>query len=188
MNNDYLWDKSGKDFEIERLEGLFTDLRYQPMPPPALPQKELVFEVKRPWWRLSPVYTFAGVIVATILVGVWVSAPLNENPVSVQMHELAADTHKTVDQQTTLTKVPDVPDTTQVTPTANETVKTIFVPERKRPAKRIVPAKAVINSTKQPLESLTSEEKYAYEQLKLALAITGSKLKSVSDTINRTED
>ena len=36
--------------------------------------------------------------------------------------------------------------------------------------------------------ALTSEEKYAYGQLMLALSITSSKLKLVKDTINRIEE
>jgi hypothetical protein len=35
---------------------------------------------------------------------------------------------------------------------------------------------------------LTKEEQYAYDQLKVALWLTGSKLKVVQDTINRVDD
>jgi hypothetical protein len=38
------------------------------------------------------------------------------------------------------------------------------------------------------VETLTAEEKYAYDQLMLALSITGSKLKIVKDKIAGTED
>ena len=37
MNNDYLWDKTGEDAEIESLENLLGGLRFQPTAPPALP-------------------------------------------------------------------------------------------------------------------------------------------------------
>lgn len=65
-------------------------------------------------------------------------------------------------------------------------VTTLFTPSPGKKVKNAVRAKYRIREPK--YDTLTSEERFAYDQLKLALSITGSKLKVVSDTINRAED
>ena len=43
MNEDYLWDKTGEDPEIEKLENALQVFRYKETAPPALPAKALPF-------------------------------------------------------------------------------------------------------------------------------------------------
>ena len=44
MNNDYLWDRTGSDADIERLESLLGGMKFQPDGPPA---REIVIEPAR---------------------------------------------------------------------------------------------------------------------------------------------
>ena len=44
MKEDYLWDKTGENAEIEMLENALQAFRYQETAPPALPAKVLPFK------------------------------------------------------------------------------------------------------------------------------------------------
>ena len=57
---------------------------------------------------------------------------------------------------------------------------------RPKPQKALVAVKRMVDKN-EPVK-LTNEEKFAYNQLMLALSITGSKLKLVQDTIDRIEN
>ena len=46
MNEEYLWDKTGEDAEIQQLENALAAFRYQETAPPALPSKILTFQPK----------------------------------------------------------------------------------------------------------------------------------------------
>ena len=43
MKEDYLWDKTGSDPEIEKLENALKAFRYQETAPPELPAKNYSF-------------------------------------------------------------------------------------------------------------------------------------------------
>ncbi len=66
MKEDYLWNKTGNDPEIEKLENALKAFRYQETAPPALPAKIIPFETKtsRGFFRLA----FAFTAFATVLV------------------------------------------------------------------------------------------------------------------------
>jgi hypothetical protein len=188
MKNDYLWDKTESDADIERLENLLSDLRYQPTSPPALEQKQLVFEPRRAWFGLSLPRVFAAAIAGLLLVGIWFLIPRSESGKSVASISTAPDSRPAVETDTkVLARTPETTEEKDLPVMEPKPVKTVYLPEAKT-TRRAIPAKASATKRSKRIEALTSEEKYAYDQLKLALSITGSQLKAVSDTINRTED
>lgn len=196
MKEDYLWDKTGQDIEIERLENALQAFRYQETAPPALPAKIIPFEEKNRWsfFRLS----FASATFAALMfvcLGVWFLY-------SPEKIEVAKDSTKTIapqidkeDSDASLAKKPD-------NSIAEKDLVTRKVETPKRAVKqnvvkvsKVVPAKIRQNNliarnvvAKKPEVKLTKEEKYAYDQLMLALSITGSKLKLVSDKVSGSEE
>jgi len=183
MNNDYLWDKSGEDREIEGLEDLLSGQRYQQTAPPALPVAvELNTAAKAPWWKFSLAFAVPACLLAVVLIGFWMARQ------GTELQAFKQDNN--VPLQIFVPQEP-VKESEAVEPeiakdAAPKPVKTIFTPEAKKRSNRAVNTAYRRPQTK--FDSLTSEERFAYDQLMLALSITGSKLKVVSDTINRTED
>lgn len=186
MKNDYLWNKKGNDAEIERLENALQGFRYQPTAPPVIPQEILQIEEK-PKFSFFPKifrFAFAGMAclaVLTISLGIWLSfstnkieevgeitSPLVEpinvnNPVKIVSHSPNVEVGSTKQAETRLIKV-----------RANKAPK---------PTKTVFQTK--VNKVKtNKSDKLTEEEKDAYNQLILALSITGSQLKEVKDKAN----
>jgi len=190
MKEDYLWDKTGESPEIERLENALKVFRYQEIAPPALPAKIIPFEKKSPrsFFRFSfASATFAALMI--VCLGVW----LQYSPKKI---EVAKDSAETVAPQIDkkfsdeiLVKKPDDLIVEKVE-TPKQSVKRNIVKIRK-----IVPTNVRQNNliarnveAKKPAVKLTKEEKFAYDQLMLALSITSSKLKLVSDRIDGGEE
>ena len=190
MKEDYLWDKTGQDFEIERLENALKAFRYQETAPPALPAKIIPFEKKNRWsfFRLS----FASAAFAALMIvciGVW----LQYSPKKI---EIAKDSTETIapqiDKKDSDTNWVEKPNDLIVekVEAPKQTVKRNVVKIRK-----VVPTNIRQNNlmarnveVKKPAVILTKEEKYAYDQLMLALSITSSKLKLVSDKVSGSEE
>ena len=184
MNDEYLWNKTGEDPEIKRLEETLAAFRYRETAPPALP---IAKAENTPRWRFNLGFAFAACASVVIAAAVWfqISNTINNSEYDV-----------------TFVALPEVENATPNAPAAPEP-KTLPVqtgepskpPVRHSPAK-IRPTTAATYrrpkfTTTVPKESfaaLTKEEKFAYEQLMLALSITGSKLKIVQNTIDGTED
>ncbi len=79
MKEDYLWDKTGEDPEIERLEKALTVFRYQETEPPALPAKIIPFERKTPRGFFRLAFAFAAcAAIAIISLGVWLQISSNK--------------------------------------------------------------------------------------------------------------
>ncbi|MFT3745310.1 MAG: hypothetical protein QM785_13580 [Pyrinomonadaceae bacterium] len=189
MNNDYLWDKTGDDAEIEGLENLLCGLKYQPTAPPVLPVAiELKAEPKRPWWKFSLAFAVPACVLVVVLAGFWMTRPTQQlqavNEVTrsqppsassqIPAAETRIETNKT-DSEITKDKSPKL-------------VTTLYTPQPKKREKTHAVQATYRKRQPKQFDTLTSEERFAYDQLKLALSITGSKLKVVSDTINRAED
>ena len=187
MKEDYLWDKTGEDQEIEKLESVLAVFRCQESEPPALPVVNLVpVAGKAAWWRLS--LAFAAFAVIAVVIGIWFQ---------VSRKEMVSD-------RTALTAQPQNIDEPQNAPPVNvahnvlpETAKkTMPDAERRRTRiRRAIPAAFLGDRTiakkiriQKPIPKLTDEEKYAYNRLILALAVTSSKLKLVQDTISQIEE
>ena len=201
MKEDYLWDKIGENAEIERLENALKAFRYQESAPPILPSKIIPFEKKtsRGFFRLSFAFAaFAAFLI--VCIGVWFHF-------SDVKTEIASDSPK-------ITSPPNVENTakeilaekpadliigkieTPKNPIKREVVKVKkivpqIVRQEKKAArnleiKQVNDLMAKNQAEKSPVE-LTKEEKFAYDQLMLALSVTSSKLKLVRDKIDGIE-
>lgn len=198
MKEDYLWDKTGQDIEIERLENALKAFRYQETAPPALPAKIIPFEKKTRWsfFRLS----FASATFAALMfvcLGVWFQFSNN----TIEVGRDFAQT-KITETATDSTETAAPPIDRKVSGEIEFKKADNFVAGKVGMPKQSVTRNAVKihkivptnprqnNLTAQNIEvkklpvKLTKEEKYAYDQLMLALSITSSKLKLVSDKVD----
>ncbi len=190
MKEDYLWDKTGEDPEIERLETALQMFRYTETSPPALPAKIFPFERKTPrsFFRLAFAFAACAALVI-ICLGVWFQF-------SHKKIEVAKDSSETIAPPV----VEKVSDKTPVEKQTNLIARKIEQSKQSDERKiikirKVIPAAAFHNKTiaqnikvKKPIVRLTKEEKYAYNQLMLALSITSSKLKLVEDKIYGVEE
>jgi len=189
MKEDYLWDKTGEDPEIQRLENALQVFRYRETAPPALPAKIIPFERKTPrkFFRLA--FAFAACAAFIIVpLGVWLQISSEKIEVAKDSTETTAPlVSKKVSDEIADEKLNDL------------IVKKVEVPKQSAEQKIIrvrkpVPASVRQNKTiAQNVEvkkavKLTKEEKYAYNQLMLALSITSSKLKLVEEKIYGVEE
>jgi len=187
MNNDYLWDKSGNDAEIERLEDLLRTFSYQETAAPVLLVERKITLAKpsaRSNFRLA--FAFAALLTGAFSSVLWFQFRWqnDRSPVQTVVTEpVQNNTGKpeNITSPVTLSKATETKEITHLTPQ-----HVSFVPI-KRPVRKISLV-AKRSSREKRQVTLTDEEKYAYGRLMLALSITSSKLKVVTDTINRTED
>ncbi|MGC2238238.1 MAG: hypothetical protein WA584_18940 [Pyrinomonadaceae bacterium] len=184
MNEDYLWDKTGEDPEIEKLENALAVFRYKETAPPELPAKVLPFKKKdAPRSFIRYAYAAAAcALFAAISLGVL-------SQLSNKTGEIAADvtaiyTPQTSFETPTETFLPLI----EKSKTSKEDLKPKIVKIKKAVSPRAAQNKLLArNAKKTRPDELTTEEKYAYNQLVLALSITGSKLRLVTDKIEGTE-
>lgn len=189
MKEDYLWDKSGEDAGIQALENALKAFRYEETAPPELPQKVFTVEKPRFFFRFRFAFAgFAAAIALIVLSVVWLRPINNRIPVMEAVADSAPKTEKmTRDEE--IIKTPEPAPVVQVSDAPRGVKRKVFRAfERNAPKPTRV--KTVLRDTnpKQPSETLTAEERYAYNQLMLALSITGSKLKLVKDKVNGIED
>ena len=176
MNNDYLWDRSGSDAEIERLESMLEGLRFRPEEPPAAPTREIVIEPTRPRWfmRLGIGFATASMATAALLFSIFPSGGTLQ-PVAV-----------VDDQPRSHEPIRTAP------PLEVEYIKASATPQRpkKRVPKRRVRREARFAPAPEPQrplpETLTAEERDAYRQLMTALAVAGEQLSIVRHKLNGT--
>jgi len=182
MKEDYLWDKTGEDAEIQGLENALKAFRYTETAPPELPQKVFTVEKAKPrkFFQFGFAFT-AFAAVAVIFFTVWFQFADNKIPV---IKTVAETTAPTIDDKIADEKI--------IKPDEFTPVKVVATtPQiRRNTAPNVRPKKAVLRrvKVKEPTETLTAEEQYAYNQLMLALSITGSKLKIVKDKIDGIEE
>ena len=182
MNNEYLWSKTGSDAEIEKLEGLLGEFRFGE-DPPELPATNIipVARVSKRRWVFG--LSFATATAALVLMVLWFAkAPVTQ----VAKVEYDAD-------PTQETAGPRSNDAAEFrTGDGEKTVVPIAHPQRlvepiRRQTRSTVSRIGSSNGTKKNTK-LTKEEKYAYDRLMFALAITGSNLKKVQDSVDRKRD
>lgn len=186
MKSDYLWDKSGGDAEIEGLERLLSGFKYEPTAPPRPAAVAVNEPARTPWWKFSLAFAVPACLLFAVALGFWATQPgkLDSSSASIgtqSMQNIQEEKLGSIqpnvgpaDKENTKSEVP-------------KPVKTVFVPAAKSNSWRVTNTKHR-QTRRLQTETLTAEEKFAYDQLKLALSITGSKLKVVSDTVNRAED
>jgi hypothetical protein len=208
MKQDYLWDKSGSDPEIEGLENALSAFRYQETAPPALPAKVLAFPErpveKTPRRRFSFAFAFAA-CAAAILIAFGVLFQLSSNKPAVTIdsakttapqinEEIEKDAFTEAEQLQSLStdnveKAATFPQIKAPKQIAKQTAKQNAVKIRRHISADFRQNKIIADAEiKKPSETLTAEEKYAYDQLMLALSITGSKLKIVKDKVDGVEE
>jgi hypothetical protein len=185
MNEDYLWDKTGEDPEIENLENALAVFRYKETAPPELPAKVLPFKQKiapRSFVR----YAFAAAAcVAFVAISLAIWLQISNNKAGEAAAEITA---VYVPQNNFESPTETFAPLVEKSRTPKESVKPNVVKIRKfvSPIIRQNRILARVVHKAQP-DELTTEEKYAYNQLMLALSITGSKLRLVTDKIEGTE-
>ena len=178
MKQDYLWDRTGTDAEIESLELLLGGLAFRPAELPELPAREIEPATTRRGWffRLSLGFAAASVSIAALLIAV-ISMRQDSQPAIA------------VTQETTVAPAA-LP--SPITESGLEYQMASTTPQRKpRPKKRNRrEAKSLPAPQPRPLPviTLTAEELDAYRQLMTALSVTGANLNIVRDKINGSED
>ena len=179
MNEEYLWNKTGGDAEIEGLENALKAFSYKPIAPPELPAKVFALETK-PRRRFALLAFAFGTFVIVALAGTWFLIPNR----SIAITDESA---KILETRPIVRQPDDVPvaKTETPTPEAKRSItKTHYVD---RPTAKPTTAVSFKPKARNSPVKLTAEEKYAYGQLMLALSITESKLKVVKDAIDGNE-
>lgn len=183
---EYLWDKTGSDTEIERLEGALAAFRYKTSDPPAFPVEAAPAKAYRTW--NIPRFAFASAMAASfaallVSVGFWVQP---STITTERQPELAASVQPAID-----IAVPKPPTTTpaRAVTTKRQTVKRSFTTwKRGTPTIQNNTTARLVERGRTPPVKLSKEELYAYNQLMLALEITGSKLRLVRDKVEIERD
>ena len=198
MKEDYLWDKTGSDAEIEKLENALLVFRYEESAPPIIPAKVLPFKKEAPR-RTFPLFRAiaACLALASISLGVWtlISNTKNEIAGDVSQESIvkteSANPAAPVSENETPAK-PKVDDNPAFTKTVyiepKSKIKSLQINKSisKNAGRNKATDRKAKNSEK-PVR-LTEEEKYAFDQLMLALSITSSKLNMVKQTVDGAEN
>lgn len=172
MKDEYLWQKTGEDPEIERLEKALAVFRYRDASPPATTPVTAVGTAR--WLSLG--LAFASLALVSILAAAWLMMSRDQDVVFVT----APDTQTT--SSPVVSEPPELPTTEPPTRrhSGPDRISPTIASINRRP-------KTKVQKPRPGVAVLTAEERYAYRQLMLALSITGSKLKIVQDTIDGTE-
>lgn len=190
MKDDYLWDKTGEDAEIQGLENALAAFRYEETAPPELPQK--VFTLEKP--KRAKIFQFGFALAAfaatvAVLSVVWFQIAENKIPPVGSVAGFSEPRNENKINDEDFVKNPEVTPVVKID-NPKPLVKPGVIKIRQKSAPVVGTYKTVLRDTKakEPAETLTAEEKYAYDQLMLALSITGSKLKIVKDKIAGIEE
>lgn len=180
MKEDYLWNRTSSDPEIEALEKALAVFRFQANEPPAFPIKILTLQEghSRKFFKLGFAFACVSSTIIALLLFLFQSAFYRSTDHSAKVEEQPSKSIgvPTVEfQKETANKFPAEKLFIRAAQPAKTTAKPIRIVARKPK-----------NMTQS--EKLTSEEKYAYSQLMLALSITSNELKIVKDKINGREE
>lgn len=192
MNNDYLWNKTGSDAEIERLEQKLSVFKSKKVSP--LPLLQVSEKAQRPWLRP---FAFGAVGLASaclLLVGLWVgfrpsksdSVPIAVMQEPIELPVLSANPKDTNQETEKVQKKPEIP---QYVPLiyrdfSSKPRSPGFTSGTARQIRQSNISKYPNRTVKTSFAELTEDERNAYKQLMLALSITGSKLRMVKDKID----
>lgn len=181
MNDEYLWQKTGEDPETMQLENALAVFRYREVDPPAVP---VAVETKatRPWRRFALAFAvpaFAAAVVASVI---WL--PIGKSVDNSDV-TFVAQPEPAIAEPPALNPAPVVQPSQQSEPSKQ--------PIRKgeiRPTVATMPRRPIQKARPQQTTNvaLTQEERYAYQQLLLALSISSSKLKIAQDAVNGVEN
>ncbi len=189
MKEDYLSNKTGTDPEIERLENLLSAYRYQETDVPLVPSKirnMVIVEPKR--WTLSFSFGLAFAAFAAVVVGVGIWFLFMDNSSDSSPVLIAKSPNQpVVTGPIKLASTENIVNLPAIVKTQKATQQPVMAVLRSKRSKLRIYIARVPEVKKAPVV-LSKEERYAYSQLMLALAITSEKLKVVGDTINRTDE
>lgn len=188
MNENYLWDKSGADPEIEDLENALAVFRYKETAAPALPAKIMAFEPKKP--RKTFRFAFAAAACAAfamIAFGIWTL--IDKTEVKNNLAESVAPKIEKQSGEIPISK----PDNSNAKPFENppQIARQQIAAKRRIVSANYRPKQTTaqnVKAAKQTEVKLTDEEQYAYNRLMLALSITSSKLKEVKNKVEGNEE
>ncbi|MGI9034662.1 MAG: hypothetical protein ACR2GD_01360 [Pyrinomonadaceae bacterium] len=203
MNENYLWDKTGNDFEIEKLENALQAFRYAETAAPSLPAKtaSTTRKTARVFFRLG--FAFAACL-SLIIIGLSLWNRISDNNLNFK-NESAKVFAPPADAPVFRQSFIEIPADTKVEKSANFKKASFSSAKKIETARHLskqkilkeqkfIPAFNLKNETtarnSAPVGStvkLTNEEKYAYSQLMLALSITSAKLKIVKDKVDNSE-
>ncbi len=186
MKDDYLWNKTGNDLEIEKLENALRVFRFEENEPPQIQATILNFK-QNSTRKVFPVFRFlaASFIIAFISAGIWFvqSDPENEFA-SIQIEDFPLQNENPKNAEPENSGIHPQPKDKKFLKN-KEIVKTNFQKQNIEARKSVSnpKIKPQIIHDKNSVIKLTEEEKEAFEKLMLALSITSSKLKIVKDKI-----
>lgn len=174
MNDEYLWQKTGEDPEIAKLENTLAVFRYREDAAPAL---TITQPAKPGPWRLLVGFAVPAFAAIAIAAGMWFQT--DESEITF-IHQPPGET----------VEKPVKPAPPVVQPTAAPKQQIDRRTRGAQSASLIVPRRTRTKTHPRNSETvaLTKEERYAYRQLMLALSISGSQLNIVRNTINGVED
>ncbi len=183
MKEEYLWDKTGNNPEIERFEDLLSEFRYSEV---ARTESNIVEfpsrskAVPQPW-----IFAMAAcLLVGAIAIGVWnlVKPAIEATPVQTAQGTRPDSIMEKPGVATPIAEI-DMNSTSTYMPRPIAGVRRINTSPRHKYTTVARKRRHSSGAT-----NLTKEEKYAYGQLMLALSITSSKLQIVKDSINGVDD
>lgn len=190
MNEDYLWNKIGEDEEIERLENALKAFRQKEAVAPVLPVKAASAKKH----RLFPVFRFAVPIAACLALaavglGIWLQVYQHKthNKQTLATVEIAKTDYQA--DEPTIKEPAELPN--RVATASKPSIHKQKFPKVKNSISRTdIQSKNASQSSKPASEAvkLTKEEKYAYNQLMLALSITSAKLNIVKNKVRGIEE
>ena len=206
MSEDYLWDKSGKDTEIERLEDALKAFRYCETAAPELPAKVFSLKKEKPRWSFKLSFAFAAfAVLAIVFAGIRFQFP--DDKIEVAAIDLEINALPIIEEtsvEPSFSNADRLGGCRECVPHSSRRVSRPRVGGRD--ARRTVAGTTALrlirkSATIENRDSLTAEnskikkatikltvgEKYAYDQLMLALSITSSKLRLVTDKIDAIE-
>ena len=186
MNDNYLWNKIGEDREIEKLENTLKSLRYRDNVAPLIPVKTAI--EKKSSFKFFPflISAFACFVIALFTLSFWVEDSVN-SPDEVAKNEVQIVQKN--DKSENVAPISDIKQTVKYEEKSGARRRLNRLPKARPAYVRVNSATARENTKKtNSTDVLTKEEKYAYDQLMTALAITNSQFRLVREKIKGIEN
>jgi hypothetical protein len=179
MKEDYLWDKTGADPAIEKLENALSVFKFDEssLQIPVIARAPV--EGRRYFKFLSFGFAAAACVGAAVIFWTLWAPVFNPNAVSAPEQAITRPAEETLD---TVDNKPDMPATVGTKAPARTRTAAYY----KKAAQGAIRPVAVTARVKKPAPvaaPFTKEEIYAYNQLVLALSITSDKLNLVKEKI-----
>lgn len=203
MKEDYLWNKTGSDPEIKRLENVLKTFRQQDSKAPLIATQTVNFgnraKTQRNPLRLFSFGIASFACLAVVVVGIVLfqmsgsgSAEIVKSESDAQAEKPAAETALEITARSDIRPKTNEPDVISdpVQKAGFEPGRTIRARKNVKQVSRIQNSANTLAKFNSPRRTddqeviLTKEEKYAYDQLMLGLSITSSNLKMVKDKAN----